>query len=255
MPSSVFLSARRQPSPFASEADMTAIAIGVAQQTWWRSSEQLDFLATEVVASGAIADVVAASFDTASVLRRARANLSPLTDLTAIVCASFCHEPTAVGDVVDYTGLSRSGASRSLGLAVECGALVRDGRRFVVNDGWESPVHTVVAAELKLRDWQKGLAQAVRYRRWADASWLILGATTTLESAKEAAPSGIGVLRLTTEGQVQKARVARWRRPTNLIERIWVGEQILKQALAAGWRPELKAPATTFAGAPAFALN
>jgi hypothetical protein len=252
MPSSVFLSARRQPSPFTAEADMTAVAINLAEQAWWRSNEPVDFVATEVVASGAIADVVSASFDNDAVRRRTEARVEPLTDWTAIVCASLCNG-AALGDVVDYTGLSRSGASRSLSLAVEHGVVAREGRRFQLTGSWENPVRRVVAAELKLRDWQKGLAQARRYRRWADASWLILGATTGLDPVKREMPSGIGLLRLTPEGQVQQARVARAGRPTNALERIWIGEQILKQALADGWRPEFRAPAARLSGASAFA--
>jgi hypothetical protein len=253
MASSLFLSARRKPSSFATEADMTAVAIQVAEAAWWRTGEQLDFVGTEVVASGAIADVVATSFDHPAVRRRAKAQIEPLTDWTAIVCASLCREQAAIAKIVDCTGLSRSGASRSLSLAVEHGVVVREGRRFQLADGWESPVTRVVAAELKLRDWQKGLAQAKRYRRWADSSWLILGATAGLDAPNHETPNGIGLLRLTPEGQVQRARLGRVRKPTNALERIWVGEQILRQALAAGWRPALRAPAARLSGAPVLA--
>lgn len=234
---------------------MTTSAAELANDTWWRSPERLDYIAREVVAPGAIADLVAASFDEAVVRRRLDEGITPLTDWTAIICTSICEDATTVGDVIDYTGLSRSGASRSLSLAVEHGALVRDGRHFQVGDAWESPLRAAVAAELKLRDWQKGLAQAARYRRWADASWLILGATSTLDAVKTALPSGVGLLRLTPEGQVQRGRVARRRRPAAPLERIWIGEQILRQALASGWRPELTAPAARRLGAPAFASN
>lgn len=253
MPSSVFLSTRRQPPSFTAEADMTAAAMELAEQTWWRSTEKLDFFATEVVASGAIADVVAGSFDDAAVRRRMDAQVEPLTDWTAIVCASLCRDRAAIADVVDYVGLSRSGASRALAVAVDHGVIVREGRRFQLTDDWENPVCKLVAAELKLRDWQKGLAQVKRYRRWADASWLILGATSGLEPVKREIPNGVGLLRLTPDGQVQRARVARMGKPTNALERIWAGEQVLKQALAHGWRPEFTAPAARLSGAPAFA--
>lgn len=249
MPQSVILSARRPATSFATEAEMTSVAVDVAADIWWRSGDSLDFVATEIVASGAIADVVGASLDAGAVRRRIDDGITPLTDWTAIVCSSLCADSATVGEVVDYTGLSRSGASRSLSLAADHGALIRDGRHLILNEAWETPVRTVVAAELKLRDWQKGLLQAARYRGWADASWLILGATSSLRAAKAAAPSGVGLLRLTPEGQVQKGRTARWRRPTSSLERIWIGEQILSQALAAGWRPQVRAPSARFARA------
>lgn len=254
MPSSVFLSPRHQPASFETEAEMTDVAIRVACDTWWPSSERLDFIATEVVAAGARADAVGVSFDKKAVRRRLDEGIVPLTEWTAIVCTTLCDQGATVTEIVERTGLSRSGASRSLGIAVDHGALIRDGRHFCGTDSWETPVQYVVAVELKLRDWQKGLAQTMRYRQWANSSWLILGATTRLASVRDAMPNGVGLLRLTPEGQVQRGRVARYERPRNLLERIWVEEQTLKQAIASGWRPEARERSSKFAGESALAL-
>lgn len=218
---------------------MTDVAIRVAGATWWRSPERLNFVATEVVAAGARADAVGVSFDESAVLRRSKVGVVPLTKWTAIVCASLCGDGATVSEIMERTGLSRSGASRSLGVALAHGALVREGRSFRISESWESPVRLAVAVELKLRDWQKGLYQTLRYREWADASWLILGATD-LAAARSSMPNGVGLLRLTPEGRVQRARVARQQRPRNRLERIWIGEQALKQALAAGWRADAR---------------
>lgn len=254
MPSSVFLSPRHQPTSFETEAEMTDVAIRVARDTWWRSPERLDFVAKEVVSGGARADAVGVSFDKKAVRRRLDEGIVPLTEWTAIVCTCLCDQGATVSEIVELTGLSRSGAGRSLGVAVEHGALVRDGRHFCESDSWETPVRHAVAVELKLRDWQKGLSQTVRYRQWADASWLILGATASHAAARDAMPNGVGLLRLTPEGQVQRGRVARYQRPRNQLERIWIEEQTLKQAMIAGWRPEPRERSSTLVGAPAFAL-
>jgi hypothetical protein len=254
MPSPVFLSARHQAASFETEAEMTDVAIRVARDTWWRSPDRLDFVATEVVAGGARADAVGVSFDTKAVRRRISHGIAPLTEWTAIVCTSLCGQGATVSEIMELTGLTRSGAGRSLGVAVDHGAVVRDGRRFSEADAWETPVREAVAVELKLRDWQKGLSQTIRYRQWADASWLILGATASHAAARAAMPNGVGLLRLTPEGRVQRGRVARYQRPRNRLERIWIEEQALKQALAAGWRPDAREHSSSLEGAPAFAL-
>lgn len=232
---------------------MTGVAIRVANDTWWRSRERLDFVATEVVASGARADAVGVSFDDKVIRRRLDLGIAPLTEWTAIVCACLCRDGATVGEIVSHTGLSRSGANRSLGVALAHGALVRDERRFRISRDWDNPLRLAVAVELKLRDWQKGLSQTIRYRRWADASWLILGAAN-LAVPRTAVPSGVGLLRLTPDGQAQRGRIARRRRPSNALERIWVGEQAFMQALASGWRPEATERSSMPLGDAAFAM-
>lgn len=218
---------------------------------WYPGEPSPDFIAAEVVAPGAIADLVAGAFDFDALAVRRAADIAPLTDWSSLLCALACRRPLTPTEVALSVGLSTAGARRSLTSAAAGGALRRDGRRFVLNDDWRPAMTRLVAAELKLRDWQKGVLQAARYRRWADASWLILGATTVGQAEPNARQAGVGLARLGREGGWQRATAAKRARPTHNVERRWAEEQVLAQALRDGWRPELTARGATFAGVPA----
>jgi hypothetical protein len=241
-------SAREAVVPFASEAAMTAVAC-CAWSAWWPLESAPDFVAVEVVAPGATADLAAASLDAQAIAVRHASGITPLTDWTSLACAVRCRRPLTANDVAAEVGLSRSGAHRALALACEAGALIRSERRFALHPQWQPVVRRLVAVELKLRDWQKGLAQAVRYRRWADASWVILGATGVSHASASSRKAGIGLARMSPDGEWMEAHKAKHRRPSIPLERRWAEEQILAQALRADARPhEIRALQATPAG-------
>jgi len=245
---------RRPFEPFAFEAEMTAVA-AAGWRCWWPGQRPPDFVAVEVVAPGATADLVAGAFDYVAVGARRSAGIEPVTDWTGLLCAFTCATARTATEVAGAVGLSTSGARRSLAVAVASGAVLRDGRHFTVNPAWRPALTRLVAVELKLRDWQKGLVQAQRYRRWADASWLILGAAS-LAPAAAAPEAGVGLARLGRDGAWAKLRTAKRVRPTYALERRWAEEQVLAQALRAGWRLDrVTAPGATFVGAPAVATG
>lgn len=233
---------------------MTAVA-AANWRRWWPGESSPDFIAAEVVAPGAIADLVAAAFDYDALATRRAADIAPLTDWSGLLCALACRRPLTANEVAVAVGLSSSGARRSLTTATASGALLRDGRHFALNDDWRPATTRLVALELKLRDWQKGLLQATRYRRWADASWLILGALALGQAEPDSRQAGVGLARLGRDGGWMRAAPAKRARPTYGIERRWAEEQVLAQALAYGWRLELTAPQATFAGVPAAATG
>lgn len=244
-----------RPPPFASEAEMTTVA-AAAWRRWWLGERKPDFIAAEVVAPGAIADLVAGSFDYEAVAARHAADVWPLTDWSSLLCALACRRPSTANEVALAVGLSSSGARRSLKTATAHGALLRDGRHVILNDHWRPAVTRLVALELKLRDWQKGLVQAARYRTWADASWLILGATALTHASRATREAGVGLARLSPSGAWANAHGAMRRRPGFALERRWAEEQVLAQALRAGWRPEqVREPAATYPGELAVAVG
>jgi len=226
---------RRPLLPFPCEADMTAVA-ATNWSHWWPGERSPDFIAAEVVAPGAIADLVGGAFDYDALAARRAADIAPLTDWSSLLCALACRQPLTAAEVALLVGLSASGARRSLTSATASGALLRDGRHFMLNSDWRPAVTRIVAVELKLRDWQKGLLQAARYRRWADASWLILGATPAGPAEPTSRQAGVGLARLGPDGGWDKAAPAKRARPTFVVEHRWAEEQVLAQALVAGWR-------------------
>lgn len=234
---------------------MTAVA-AASWLRWWPGERSPDFIAAEVVAPGAIADLVAGAFDYDALAARRAADIAPLTDWSSLLCALACRQPLTANEVAVAVGLSSSGARRSLTTATASGALLRDGRHFTLNHGWRPAMTRLVAVELKLRDWQKGLLQAARYRRWADASWLLLGATAVRQAEPNSRQAGVGLARLGRNGGWDKAAGPKRARPTYGVERRWAEEQVLAQALGAGWRLDLlRAPEATFAGVPAVATD
>ncbi len=234
---------------------MTAVA-AANWRRWWPGERTPDFIAAEVVAPGATADLVAGAFDYEMVAARRSAGVVPLTDWTSLLCALACLEPLSTAEIALAVGLSSSGARRSLATATASGALRRDGRYFALNPDWKPAVTRLVAIELKLRDWRKGLVQAARYRRWADASWLILGRTAVEQAEPNARQAGIGLARLGRDGAWTRAQAAKRARPPYGVERRWAEEQVLAQALLAGWQLDLvRAPEATFAGVPAVATG
>lgn len=233
---------------------MTAV-VASNWRRWWPGERPPDFIAAEVVAPGAIADLAAGVFDYDAVAARRAADIAPLTDWSSLVCALACTQPFTANEVALAVGFSSSGARRSLAIATTRGALLRDGRHFVLNKNWRSAMTRLVALELKLRDWQKGLVQAARYRRWADASWLILGATAVGHAEPSSRQAGVGLARLGRDGGWDKAATAKRARPTYGVERRWAEEQVLAQALRDGWPLDLRAGEATFADVPAVATG
>ncbi len=234
---------------------MTAVA-AAHWRRWWPGERSPDFIAAEVVAPGATADLVAGAFDYEAVAARRAADVAPLTDWTSLLCSLVCREPMSATEIAVTVGLSSSGARRSLSTATASGALLRDGRHFMLNQDWRSTMTRLVAIELKLHDWQKGLVQAARYRRWANASWLILGAAAVEQAEPNVRQAGVGLARLGSDGGWTKAHTARRARPSYGVERRWAEEQVLAQALLAGWRlDEVRAREATFAGVPAVATG
>jgi hypothetical protein len=134
--------------------------------------------------------------------------------------------------------VSPSGVRRAIGVAVERGALVREGRlKYRTHRAWGPGAARVVAVELKLQDWPAALDQAHAYSRWANAAWVLLARTPPTAALAAAAEEGIGVAVLSPSGEVALlARPAARRRPAQRWAAIWASEQVLARAVRAGFR-------------------
>ncbi len=104
------------------------------------------------------------------------------------------------------------------------------------------PFTGLIAVELKLRDWRRGIAQAGRYRLFAEQSYLALPAARVSEAVlSEARRNQVGVLSVRDDGTVVEALSAAMTGPLQPHRRRWASEQLLAA---------VRAPSARAAGAP-----
>jgi hypothetical protein len=218
-------------APFASEAEMTSAA-READRTWWRGRHPPCVVAGEVVGPDAIADLVGARFDAVALSRRDAAGVRPVTDqlaLRAVLASRRAHLTTR--DLAEACKVTPSGMRRGIVIALDAGALIEVSRfRYTANPGWSPVVRRAVALELKLRDWSRALRQAIAYRSWANAAWILLARRPSNAALSAASTAGVGLGTLTPDGAATA-----WLRPevtsrTTHWSSIWVGEQLLAAA-------------------------
>lgn len=104
------------------------------------------------------------------------------------------------------------------------------------------PFTSLVAVELKLRDWRRGVAQAGRYRLFSERSYVALPATRVTNMVMtEARRNHVGVLAVTMRGQVSVMEPAPVAGPLQPHRRRWASEQLLAA---------LRCPSERIAGSP-----
>lgn len=185
-------------SRYVLEAEMAGPVIERSKR-WWGRREP-DVVAVEVVAPGAIADVLGCSFGESAVRARLAANATPLLEWAPVACVSACaHQPRTTAELAVLTGLSQSSVCKAVARAIAAGALRREGRFLKREREWRPVARRLVAVELKLTDWWKALKQAESYARWADASWVVMGGTITEELYGRCEAGGLGLGRLSRE--------------------------------------------------------
>lgn len=104
------------------------------------------------------------------------------------------------------------------------------------------PFARLVAVELKLRDWRRAIAQAGRYRLFAEQSYVALPATRVTEVVLvEARRNQVGVLSVEDDTTVTETLYAPISGPLQPNRRRWASEQLLAS---------LQAPSARVAGSP-----
>lgn len=104
------------------------------------------------------------------------------------------------------------------------------------------PFTSLVAVELKLKDWRRAVAQAGRYRLFAERSYVAM--PVTVMGAKleaEALRNRVGLLAIDSAGGVEVALEAPTSGPLQPRRRRWAAEQLLSA---------VRAPGTRLAGSP-----
>lgn len=104
------------------------------------------------------------------------------------------------------------------------------------------PFTRLVAVELKLKDWRRAVAQAGRYRLFAESSYVAMP-TSRISAALvvEARRAQVGVLAVDAEQPVQLIEPAPEREPLQPQRRRWAAEQLLRA---------LRHPSPRAAGSP-----
>jgi hypothetical protein len=118
---------------------------------------------------------------------------------------------------------------RAFAPAVARGIVGFDGSRW-----WAPPIappyDEIIAIELKLRDWRKGLRQARRNQAFAWESWLAL-ARIADDAVALAHQLGVGLVQVGDDGDVELVAAARRAAPVAALETRLAAEQVFEQAL------------------------
>jgi hypothetical protein len=129
-----------------------------------------------------------------------------------------------------WRGLCR----RALEPLVERGLLLADQDKFTTAALPRNPFLELVAVELKLRDWRRGIAQAGGNRAFANRSYLALPERRLSPDLREAAKrSRVGVLAILDDGAVVPAVDC----PSRLPLRPHVHDLVAQRALALAAEP------------------
>lgn len=122
-----------------------------------------------------IADLVAVTRAQEFLCRRLEVGIPALNSLAdaSVLAAVPLRRVASAMDISKTTGMSpgqvtrRLRSLRGVGAVTECG----DGYR---RDPALVPIGRMYAFETKVSDWSRGVAQALRYARWADAAGIVL---------------------------------------------------------------------------------
>jgi len=176
---------------FAAESELAP-----AVRSWLAGDPRAVVVVDEVDSGTGIADLVAGHSWTAALPWR-RAVRDPLT----LRLLEFTQSPACMADLHSWAPHGwRSLRDRVVVPALEAGLLAvepgADGEAwFCATVGVEDPFTHLIAVELKLRDWRRGIAQAGRYRLWAERSYVALPvARVSDEVLAEAERNRVGML-------------------------------------------------------------
>lgn len=168
---------------FAAEADMLSLIAAAASSLAGCGA----FAVFEVPAAAGIPDVVAAVLNHSVVAKRMRTGF--VTEKSSLAALLALSDALVTGNSLDeHQVASAAGITARYASSVILPCLVERNLAYTPEPGlwsaiehYESPVTRLVTVEAKLRDWRRGLGQAARHAAGADAAWLILDGSRTLQ--------------------------------------------------------------------------
>jgi len=223
-------------APFTAESQLAEPV-----RAWLRDQPGVLAVGDEIDAGSGIADLVAGCSDELALPTRAAFSGSTATRLLELT-----QETMSEADLRSWAPHGWRSLNQRFVLP-----LVGDGLLTVATDDDETtytaaviatdPFTSLVAVELKLRDWRRGVAQAGRYRLFAERSYVALPAGRMSDSlVAEARRNQVGVLAVTIH-EVTVVEPAPVAGPLQPLRRRWASEQLLAS---------LRCPSQRVAGSP-----
>jgi hypothetical protein len=222
------------PTAFNAEAQL-----GQAVHTWLKTGRDIVSIVDEVDAGTGIADVVAAHSHSFSLPRR-RAVANPLQ----LRVLELTQDPTPESVLRAWAPQGWRGLRHRVVELVDAGYLAvepGDDPLYTATVDVTDPYTQLTAVELKLRDWRRAIAQAGRYRLWAERSFIALPADRVTDAVTtEALRNRVGVLAV--HGSAEAAWVSSvLDSPTAQAlqpqRRRWAAERVLAQVREPSARP------------------
>lgn len=120
----------------------------------------------------------------------------PVHEAIQLLLLDFLAEPRLEAELREWAPMGwRHLSERGLRPLLKCGVVGQDeSGRFVAAWSEFDPFERMIAVELKLRDWRRAVAQAFRYRLFADAAYVAMPERYANVAVEGAARAGIGVL-------------------------------------------------------------
>lgn len=190
----------------------------------------------EVYVAAGIVDVLVALLDSRELRRRERFGLSPIAEYaSAAVLNVLTDRSMTTADISTITSISRDHLHRYV-----LPRLVEGGYIHRRSDCWEAVrsirpvVSGLVAIEVKRTAFVRAVSQALRYRRFANAVFVVMPdsvASRTPQRHHTVQRVGLAFLKPGT-GELSIVRKPKWRRPLSEAEFFLAGERIWTLMLA-----------------------
>lgn len=210
--------------PFLTEADLADPVAG-----WLAAQAGSVVVAAEIDAGSGIADLVAGRLQ-----HGADSSRGAFHDPFASAVLELARTPVLESELRRWAPIGwRSLRSRVLAPLLADGLLVREHREdddvYVSRADPDDPFEQLVAVELKLRDWRRAVAQAGRYRLFAERSYVALPAMRINDNVvAEAVRNRVGVLAVGTDRSVRPACHPATAPALQPARRRWASEQLLR---------------------------
>jgi hypothetical protein len=216
---------------FLAEADMLGpIARAPAALAGRRRASRNPQVLFEFFGAAGTPDVVFLEFDEHELERRDSLGLAPVLNYNAIaVLLALSTGPLDVRALSEGIGMTRAHLRRTILPDLEARAwLEHAGREWRTLERIRPLARWIVAVEAKRRDWRRAVAQAERYRSFANRAVVVLDAAANLQPVRELARSqtAVGLASLDTRrGRVEALLLPPWQRAASERDYVWAGEQ------------------------------
>lgn len=185
---------------FKTEADL----VEVFQKTYTRVVDNSKIrILIEVGVGFGIADIVISEPKIGVSNNLRREQLSD-TDIAVYLMIEKCNL-LKIDDITHATGLRKSSVLKSLNILTQCNLTAKQDDYYCLSEKYELAFNSTIAFEAKLKNWQRALTQAYRYRWFADISYVVMDedyARKAIENIVHFKNANVGLITLSEVGQI-----------------------------------------------------